>query len=78
MIDEFLNIIEKQTGLSKENCEKIRVSFVKDRSKLTESAVETKLVAENEVLKALDHIYALSFVANLSLKNVTNDWTSLI
>ena len=77
MIDEFLNIIEKKTGLSKENCEKIRASFVKDRSNLTESAVETKLVAENEVLEALDQIYSLPFVANLSMENVTNDWTSL-
>jgi general secretion pathway protein E len=78
MIEEFLNIIEKKTGLSKENCEKIRASFVKDRSNLTESAVETKLVAENEVLEVLDGIYSLPFVANLSMENVTNDWTSLI
>ena len=78
MIDEFLNIIKNKTELSKENCEKIKASFVKDRSNITASAVETKLVAENEVLEALDRIYSLPFVANLSMENVKNDWTALI
>ena len=78
MIDEFINIIKNKTELSKENCEKIKASFVKDRSNITASAVETKLVAENEVLEALDRIYSLPFVANLSMENVKNDLTALI
>ncbi|MDM8538150.1 type II secretion system ATPase GspE [Desulfobacterales bacterium HSG17] len=78
MIDEFINIIKNKTELSEENCEKIKTSFVKDRSKITASTIETKLVAENEVLEALDRIYSLPFVANLSMENVQNDWTTLI
>ncbi|MCP4671994.1 MAG: type II secretion system protein GspE, partial [Desulfobacula sp.] len=78
MIDQFLKIIENKKVLSKEECEKIRASFEKNPSRLTESIVETKLVSENEVLEVLDRIYALPYVANLSMENVINDWTALI
>ncbi len=78
MIDKFLSIIRNKTGLSKEECEKIKASFMKNRSRLTEAVVATKLVSENEALKALDRIYALPYVANLSMENVINDWTALI
>ncbi len=78
MIDEFLNIMENKTGLSKENCNKIRASFKKNRCSLTKSVVGTKLVSENEVLEALDRIYSIPYVRNLSMENVINDWTALI
>jgi general secretion pathway protein E len=78
MIDEFLNILEKKTGLSTDNREKVRASIVKNSSQFTESVVDTKLVSENEVLEALDRIYSLPFIANLSMENVNSDWTAQI
>jgi len=78
MIETFINIIKKKSSLSKENCEKIRSAYVKDRSRLIESTIETKLVLENEVLEALSLVYSIAFKANLSLENVTDNWTETI
>ncbi len=75
MIDEFLNIINKKTSLSEENLEKIRTSYIKDRSKLIESVIETKLVSEDQVLNALSLIYSIPFSAVLSVRDVQDDWT---
>ncbi len=78
MIDELLNIIKKKVSLSRENCEKIRSSYLKDRSRLIESAVETKLVGEDEVLEALSLLYAIPFKPVLAMENVRDDWTGII
>lgn len=78
MIDEFLNIIGKKVSLSRENCEKIRGSYLKDRSRLIESALETKLVSEEEVLEALGLLYAIPFKPALAMENVRDDWVGMI
>ncbi len=78
MIDTFLNILKKKTSLSKEACEKIRASYLKDRSRLIESAVETKLVLENEVLEAMGLVYSIPFLKTLSMENIRDDCTLLI
>ncbi|MCP3871737.1 MAG: type II secretion system ATPase GspE [Desulfobacteraceae bacterium] len=78
MIDEFLHIIEKRTSLSKENCEKIKVSYLKDRSRLIDAALETKLVLQNEVLEALGLLYGIDFTPTLSMENVKDDWTAKV
>ena len=78
MIDEFLNILEKKAGLAKESCEKLKATFIKNPADFTQTAVKTKLVAENQVLEALADIYALPFVPHLAIENVDTNWTSLI
>ena len=75
MIDEFLNIIGKKASLSRENCEKIRSSYLKDKSRLIESAVETKLLLEEEVLGALGLLYDIPVNCALAMENVRDDWT---
>lgn len=74
MIDDFIHIIEKKASLSRENCEKIRASYLKDKSRLIESVVETKLVLENEVLEALGLLYTIPFTPTLDMENVRDDW----
>lgn len=78
MIDALLEIIEKKAALSKANCEKLRAACLKDRSRLLESAVETRLVLENEVLEALSRIYAIPFTAMLSVDNVKDGFTTIL
>lgn len=78
MIDTFFNIIEKKAGLSKANCEKLKTACLKDRSRLLESAVETRLVLENEVLQVLAQVYEIPFTAILSLDNVKDGVTTNI
>lgn len=78
MIDTFLKILARNTSLSEDGCEKIRSSFLKNRTRLIESAVETKLVLENDVLKALGSLYAIPFVQELPVENIRDDWTTLI
>ncbi len=78
MIEEFIKIIEHKTSLSEENCEKIRVSCEKDRSKLVEAAIETKLVLEDEVLEVLSQLYAIPYTKFLLMENVRDDWTASI
>lgn len=75
MIDEFLNIIGKKASLSKENCERIRSAYLKDKSRLIESAVETKLLLEGEVLEALGLLYDIPVNSALAMENVRDDWT---
>ncbi|MCK5097966.1 MAG: Flp pilus assembly complex ATPase component TadA, partial [Desulfobacteraceae bacterium] len=76
MIEEFINIIAQKTSLSKENCEKIKGAYGKDPTRLVESAIETKLVLENEVLEALSLLYSIPFNAVLALENAGDDWTA--
>ena len=78
MIDEFLNIISQKTSLSKENCERLRIAYAKNPSRLVEAAIETKLVLENEVLEALSLLYSIPFNAVLAMDNVRDDWTATI
>ena len=78
MIDTFLDIIEKKAALSKTNCEKLKSACLKDRSRLIESAVETRLVLENEVLEALSRIYAIPFTAMLSVDKVKDGFTTVL
>ncbi len=78
MINEFLNIIKEKTSLSIENCEKIKASYLKDRSRLMDAAVGTKLVLENEILETLGLIYSIPFAAKLSMETVRDDWTTII
>lgn len=78
MIDAFLDILETKASLSKETCEKIRLSYEKDRSRLIDSAVETKLVPEKDVLDAIGHLYSIPFFETLSMENVKEECTELI
>lgn len=78
MIDEFLNIIAQKTSISKKNCEKLKNTYIKNRSRLVEAAIETKLVLENELLEALSLLYSIPFNAVLDMENVRDDWTTVI
>ena len=78
MIEEFLHIIAKKASLSKENCEKIKIAYGKDASRLIDAAVETKFVLESEVLEALSLLYSIAFKTNLSMENVSDNWTAKI
>ncbi|MCK5836213.1 MAG: type II secretion system ATPase GspE [Desulfobacula sp.] len=78
MIDEFLDIIAVKTSLSKENCEKLRNAYVREPSRFVESAIETKLVLEIELLEALSLLYSIPFHTMLALENVRDDWTARI
>ncbi len=78
MIDTFLEILTQNVSLSEENREKIRTFVLKDKTRLIESAVETKLVLENDVLEALGSIYSIPFVQELPVENIRDDWTTLI
>ena len=78
MIEKFIKILAEETSLSKVNCEKIRSSYAKDRSRLIESIIETKLIPENKVLEALSFLYSIPFKATLPMENIRDDWTAAI
>ncbi len=78
MIDALINILGKKTALSKESLEKMRVAGLKDRSRLMDALVETKLVQENEVLEALSLIYDIPFAATLAVETAKDGWTAKI
>jgi general secretion pathway protein E len=78
MIDALINILGKKTALSKESLEKMRTACLKDRSRLMDALVETKLVQENEVLEALSLIYDIPFAATLTVETAKDGWTAKI
>ncbi|MBC2704561.1 type II secretion system ATPase GspE [Desulfobacula sp.] len=78
MIEKFITILAKRTSLSRENCEKIRGAYAKDRSRLIDATVETRLVPENEVLEALSLLYSIPFKTALPMENIRDDWTAAI
>ncbi len=78
MIDTLLNLLEKKTALSKENLEKLRTACLKDRSRMMDALVETKLVQENDILEALSLIYDIPFVPTLPVEAAKNGWTTRI
>ena len=75
MIEEFVDIIARKASLSKENCEKIRNAYAKDRYRLMKATIETKLVLENEVLETLGLLYSIPFNEMLVMETVRDDWT---
>jgi len=78
MIDTVLNLLEKKVSLSKENLDKLRTACLKDRSRLIDALVETKLVQENDVLEALSLIYDIPFVSTLPVEAAKDGWTARI
>jgi len=78
MIDAVLNLLEKKAGLSRENLEKLKAAFQKDRLRLIDAFLETKLVQENDVLEALSLIYAIPFVSALPVETAKDGWTEKI
>ena len=78
MMEQFFHIIKNNTSLSKENLEKLRSVYIKNRPRLIQPFIETKLVDENQVLKALSLLYSIPFYTSLSIKNIQSDWTAII
>lgn len=78
MIDSLLHFLEKNTSLSKENLEKLKTVFLKDRLRLMDAFLETKLVQEADVLEALSQIYALPIASSLPIERAKDDWTPKI
>jgi general secretion pathway protein E len=78
MIDAFVQILERTAGLSGSDSDKIRAAYLKDRSRLIESVVETRLVLENQVLEALSELYDMPFTALVSVEHVKERFTSVI
>lgn len=74
MIDALIHNILQNTSLSTDQCEKIRTVYHKDSSRFIESAVETKLILENEILEALSLLYAIPYQPIISWENVRDDW----
>lgn len=78
MIDAILNLLEKKAALSRENLEKLKTAFLKDRLRLIDAFLETKLVQENDVLETLGLIYGIPFVSALPVETAKDGWTSKI
>lgn len=78
MFDTLLNLLEKKTSLSKESLEKLRVACLKDRLRMMDALLETKLVQENDVLEALSLIYDIPFVSTLPVEIAKDGWTAKI
>ncbi len=78
MIDAVLNLLEKKTAFSKENLEKLRVACLKDRLRMMDALLETKLVQENDLLEALSLIYDIPFVPTLPFETARDGWTARI
>lgn len=78
MIDRVLNFLDKKTALSKENLEKMRAACQKDRLRMMDALLETRLVQENDILEALSLIYDIPFVPTLPVETATDGWTTKI
>ncbi len=78
MINTFFDILEEKTALTKEQCEKIRLSFEADRTNLMQAALDSKLVLENEILEALSLVYDMPFALTLPLEGIKDDWIGQI
>ncbi len=78
MIDTFLNILEEKASLTKNQSDKIRASFETNRISLLESALETKLVQENDILEALSLVYDIPFSVSLPIEGCKDDWADKI
>jgi general secretion pathway protein E len=78
MIEDFLKILADQQGLSREKTQKIAEVCQRDRTRIIESILATKLVTESQVLKALGLFYKIPFLETLELDQVNDFWTKEI
>lgn len=74
MIQTFLNILENKEALSHDQREKLVAVYSKESTAFVESMVESKVVTEDQVLRALGQIYSIPVWETLSMDHASDSW----
>lgn len=78
MIELFLDELSKEQTLTQENKERIRSVCEKNTRRIIDGVCETKLVNENQVLKAFGALYKLPVVQEIPPEKLKTDFTDKI
>ncbi|MCP3940085.1 MAG: type II secretion system ATPase GspE [Desulfobacteraceae bacterium] len=73
-MEDLLNMLLEKKKVSREKLEKLTLACQRDRTRIIESIVATKLVSEVDILECLGLLYEISFKEVLETDHVTDHW----
>lgn len=78
MIERFIHILTKDVPLSVEDINRIRNICEKNRNRMADAVCDTRIVTEQQVLKALGTLYDLPVMDEAAPETFQDDWTGRI
>ena len=78
MIATLVDTIAEFTPLSPADRDKLIQALVKSRSRITETAVKTRLVPEDAVLNALARVFHMEMIAAIPAPDTKDDWKDTV
>ena len=74
-MQDLFKILSETKKVSREKIEKLSAACQKDRTRIIDTMVASKLVSEKDVLESLGLLYEIPFQETLETDQVTDQWT---